>query len=160
MDRIPQRVSATNRQRGVTLAEMLVIVALIGIIVAIAVPLVSEQVRQAKIRGAADQFASTLKATRMLAVSKRATRDVTVLVDPANTYSYVDNREQTRTFAMPSGVRIVSSTTPITFQINGSLAAAATTVIEADLDAGATERWTVTTGVAGVPAVVRERITP
>jgi Tfp pilus assembly protein FimT len=144
----------------VTLAELLAVIALMGILVAVAVPLVAEQVRQAKIRGAADEYASTLKAARMLAVSKRAPQSVTVNVHPTNTYAYVDTRERDRTFRMPDGVRIVSSTDPITFQINGSLTAAATTVIEASLNDGVIERWTVTTGIAGVPNVVRERIEP
>lgn len=161
MSRVADRpTSARARQRGVTLAEMLAVIALMGILVAVAVPLVAEQVRQAKIRGTADEFASTLKAARMLAVSKRAPQDVTVTVDPVNTYMYVDTRDRDRTFVVPEGVRIVSSTTPITFEINGSMNAAATTVFEASLSDGVTERWTVTTTIAGVPNIVRERIEP
>lgn len=160
MSRFAIRGRIRRSERGVTLAEMLAVIALLGILVAVAVPLVAEQVRQAKIRGAADQYATTLKAARMLAVSKRAPQSVTVNVHPTNSYAYVDTRDRTRTFEMPDGVRIVSSTDPITFQINGSLAAAASTVIEADLNEGVTERWTVTTGIAGVPTIERERIEP
>ena len=149
-----------RRQRGVSLAELLAVVALIGLVIAVGVPLVSEQVRQAEIRGAADQYAMTLKAARMLAVSKRAAQSVTVSTDPTNEYSYVNTRDETISIAMPEGVRIASSTNPITFQVNGSIAAAATTVIEADLNAGVTERWTVSTGIGGVPTVTRERIEP
>lgn len=154
------RTRRARRQRGVSLAELLAVLALIGLVIAVGVPIVSEQVRQGKIRGAADQYAMTLKAARMLAVSKRAAQSVTVSVNPTNSYSYVNTRDETVSIAMPEGVRIASSTNPITFQINGSIAAAATTVIEADLNAGVTERWTVSTGIGGVPTVTRERIEP
>ena len=148
------------RQRGVSLAEVLAIVALIGIVVAVSIPLVWEQVRQGKIRTAADQYTMTLKAARMMAVSKHTPQSVTVLTAPTNSYTYLNTRNESISIAMPEGVRIASTTNPITFQINGSIAAAATTVIEADLTAGVTERWTVSTGIGGVPTVPRERIEP
>ena len=102
-------------QKGFSVGELLVVVAVLGLIVAIGIPLVSEQIRTAKIRGAADQFSMALKAVRMIAVSKR--------------------------------------TNPITFNFNGSVDAQATTVFEANLSAGAVERWTITTSLMGVTSI-------
>jgi prepilin-type N-terminal cleavage/methylation domain-containing protein len=144
--------------RGFSLSELLTVVAIAGLVVAVSVPLVAQNVRQAKIRGAADQFTMSLRAARMIAVSKRATVGVTVADDPVNSYSFPDTRGTTRTVAMPDGVRIVSSDSPIAFTPNGSLSASTTTVLEADLTDGAMERWTVTTSVLGTPSVSRERI--
>ena len=149
-----------RRQRGVSLAELLAVLALIGLVVVVGVPMAAEQIRQGKIRGAADQYTMTLKAARMIAVSKRAAQSVTVLATPTNSYTFVNTKNETISVGMPDGVRIASSTNPITFQVNGSIAAAATTVIEADLTAGVMERWTVSTGIGGVPTVIRERIEP
>ena len=161
MDRVSGRTTAPRSgERGVTLAEMLAIVALLGLVAAIGIPLISEQVQQAEIRSAADQYVMTLKAARMLAVSNRRAWDVDVQVDPANTYTYVDARDRPITINMPDGVRIVSSTNPISFQIHGSLPSAVSTVIEADLSSEVVERWTVTAGIGGVPTVARERIEP
>jgi prepilin-type N-terminal cleavage/methylation domain-containing protein len=146
--------------RGFSLAELLVVVAILGLAVAIAVPLVAEQVRQGASRGAADQFAADLKAARMCAIAKRPAGGLpfTVYPHPTNAYEYTDGRGRLRRVALPSGVRIVSSTTPITFRADGSLASSATTVIEATLTGGAIDRWTITTSVLGIPTVVHERV--
>lgn len=145
-------------QRGFSLGELLAVLAIAGIVVTIGVPLVSEQLRQAKIRSAADQYAMSLKAARMIAVSKHAALPVTVQADPANTYSYADTDGDVRTIRMPDGVRIVSTDSPITFQTNGSLTAQATTVIEANMTAGEIERWTVTTSILGISSIDHQRV--
>jgi len=137
---------------------MLVVIAIMGLIAGVSIPLVSEQFRQARIRAAADQFSMTLKAARMIAVTKRTTVDIDIGVHPTNTYTYPDQTGTVRTVQLPSGVRIVSSTDPISFRLNGSLAAAATTVIEADLTPGTRERWTVTTSILGVPSISHQRV--
>ena len=74
--------------RGFSLSEMLVVVAIVGLAVAIAIPLTSEQVRLAKVRSAADEFAIHLKAARMIAVTKRQDVVFTILPDPVNAYTY------------------------------------------------------------------------
>jgi prepilin-type N-terminal cleavage/methylation domain-containing protein len=149
-------------QSGFTAVELLVVVAIIGIIVAVAVPLIAENVRQAKIRAAGDQFSMSLKAARMIAVSTHADVAVTVTTDPTNTYSYTDNKGAFREFAMPDGVIIASSDNPITFSPNGSLTGGAvlSTVLETDMTSGVIERWTVTTSLMGVSSIDHEQVTP
>ena len=73
-------------------------------------------------------------------------------------YEYTDNQGRTRHISMPDGVRITSSTTPIVFQLNGSLTGPATTVLEIDLTGSILERWTITTNILGVSTTVRERL--
>ena len=153
-----RRWGAAVDRRGFSLPELLAVLAIAGLALAVAIPLIAEQVRQAKVRTAADQLSTSLKAARMIAVSKRKVIDVAVAVAPSNSYSYEGTDGKTRTIAMPDGVRIVSSTTPIRFKLDGSLPAQATTVLEADLTGGAKERWTITTSVLGVSKVTRARV--
>jgi len=148
----------SKKALGFSLSELLVVLAIIGIAVAIGIPLVAEQVRQAKIRSAADQFAVDLRAARMIAVSSHTATSIVVQANPTNAYQYTNAQGQLRRYEMPEGLRIVSSTSPITFQLNGSVTAAATTVLETSLSEGVVERWTITTSLLGVPKVVRERI--
>lgn len=148
-------------ERGFSISELLVVVAIIGIAVAIGIPLAAEQVRQAKIRGAADQLAMDLRAARMIAVSTRVASPglpFTIMEEPDNYYEYDDNKGNTRHIDMPDGVRITSSTSPILFQLNGSVTAEGTTVLEINLTDGVLERWTITTNILGVPRTDRERI--
>ena len=152
------RAGRTNRPRGFTIAELLAVLAIGGIILAVGIPLVAEKLREAEIRGAADQFTMSLRAARMIAVSKHATVDVDVAIDPDNFYEYTDAFGNLRHIDMPNSVQIVSSTDPISFQSNGSVAAAAVTVIEASLSGGVIDRWTVTTPLLGVATITHERI--
>ena len=100
-----------------------------------------------------------IKAARMIAVSTRDSGlDMVVMTDPDNYYEYPDNSGVIRHIDMPAGVRITSSDSPITFRLNGSLDAAATTVIEIDLSGTVIERWTISTNLLGVSTTERARI--
>ena len=159
MNRYSNRSELEPRgSRGVSLSELLVVMAIIGIAVAIGIPLAAQQMRMAKIRGAADQLAMDIKAARMIAVTTRADVDMTINAQPSNSYEYTDNQGKLRRIEMPEGVRITSSTSPLTFHLNGSLDTAATTVLEIDLSGSLTERWTISTTILGVSKTDYERI--
>ncbi len=144
-------------QRGFSLSELLVVLAILGLAVAIAVPLVAEAVRSAKARGAADQFAVDLRAARMIAVTQR--KDIPVTVSTATqSYQYEVTTGGLRQIAMPDGVQIVASTTPITFLKNGSVQAASTTVFQTQLTGGDNEQFTVTANTLGVVRTTRARV--
>lgn len=152
-------------RRGFSLPELLVVLAILGLAVMVAVPLVSHQLRSATIRAAAGQFAADLKAIRMIAVSHRRTVNVpwvtvTVALHPDNYYSYTDVRGQLHRIDMPGGIRIVSSTPNLTIQFepNGSVRGGNTTIFEAGFSTDLLERWTVTTSELGVPRTDYVRI--
>jgi len=151
-----------NRRRsyapGFTLIEVLVVVILVVISVTVAMALVHERLQLARVRVSAQQFAVHLRSARFTAVSKRSAADVVVDADPLNRYEFTDIRGTTRTVILPSGVRIVSSSSPIRFQANGSVSGGASTVLEVELSGDRVERWTIDTAALGVPRVSRERV--
>jgi len=150
---------AANRQRGVTLPELLIVIAIAGIILSVGVALVLDQIKSAAIRGAADQFAVDLRAARMIAVSNQSNVDLVVQPHPQNRYSYNRSDGGLVDVELPPEVRILSSSpSTIQFRSNGSVSAAATTVLEVSLSGNTKERWTVTTNTVGVPRVVKSRI--
>ena len=148
-------VGATVGWRGVTLPELLVVVSIIGLSVAVAVPSISRAIRSARLNTAASQFAVSLKAARMIAVSRGAPLDFVVRSDPDNYYEYEDKVGRLRRFTLPPGIRIVSTSSPITFQPNGSVAAPVTTTLEAELSVGTVAVWEIRTNVTGVSKVVK-----
>ena len=156
-------MTQANPQRGFSLTEILVVVAIMGLAIAITVPLVAENVNQARIRSAADQFSVDLRAARMIAVSKRATPylDVSVQPDPVNRYTYVNGRGETRVVQLPTGVRIITPNADYTirYQRDGSVSGGGnTTVLRVLLSAGAEEEWRVMTNAMGVTRTTRTRI--
>lgn len=152
-----------SKSSGFSLTEILIVVAIVGLAVAIAIPLVAENVNQARIRTAADQFSVDLRAARMIAVSKRATPflDVSVQPDPVNRYSFVNGRGETRVVQLPTGVRIITPATDYTVRYlrDGSVNGGGnTTVMRVRLSKGAEEEWRVITNAMGVTRTTRTRI--
>ena len=156
-----ERGRRSRRSGGVTLPEVLVVLAIVALAVTLAIPVISETVRSARVRSAANSFAVSLKAARMLAVTSR--RPVAVRVydfSGQNAYEYEGRRGQTLTFGVPAGVRIATSTSPIVFQPNGGVAAGASTTFEVDLGRGSTEVWRIDTSNLGLSTVVRVTAPP
>ena len=155
-----RRGALANRPReaGFSLAETLIVLALIGITVAIGIPLVNEQVRIAEIRSATDQFAVHLRAARMIAVSQHRDVDVTISADPINTMSYERTLGDPLVIAMPGTVKIMSgSAATITFHSDGSSDASSTVTTESVVS-NATERWLLTVNVLGFVSVAHAPI--
>jgi prepilin-type N-terminal cleavage/methylation domain-containing protein len=143
------------RQGGVTLPELLVVVSIIALAVTIAIPVISEAVRSARVRTATDQFSVSLMAARMLAVTRQAPVDVTVASHPANYYEYPDRNGRLKRFDMPKGVRISASTNPITFRPDGSVEGGANTTFEAVVGGGS-ERYEVDVSILGISTVTKQ----
>lgn len=148
-----------GKTRGFSLPELLVVIAVIGLLVAVAIPLVSEQVRRATAVGAVRVLNTDLQAARMIAVTRQQGNPFTFTLTPQNRYSYTKSDGTTRIVLLPPQVKIVSASpsTTITFQPNGAVSAAATVVLEIVLGRDK-EVWTVTTSTLGVPKAVRTRV--
>jgi prepilin-type N-terminal cleavage/methylation domain-containing protein len=147
--------SEGDRLRGVTLPELLVVVSIIALAVTIAIPVISEAVRSARVQTATDQFAVSLMAARMLAVTRQAPVAVAVAVHPDNYYEYPDRNGRLKRFEMPKGVRISASTNPITFRPDGSVQDGASTTFEAVVAGRGSERYEVDVSILGISTVTR-----
>jgi len=149
-------------QSGFTLAELLIVIALIGITVGIGIPLINEQVRIAEIRSTADRLAVHLRAARMIAVSQHRDVVVTVNADDAsvdpNTISYDKTLGDTLLVKMPGRVKIVTgSAASITFHSDGSSDASSTVTAESVVSE-ATERWVLSVNILGLVSVAHTRV--
>jgi prepilin-type N-terminal cleavage/methylation domain-containing protein len=150
--------AGSRAERGFSLPELLVVLAIIGAFVVMAIPLVNEQIRIAELRSVADELAVHLRSARMLAVTTHQNVVVTISVDPTNEFSYLDSNGQTRLIKMPGAVKIkAGSTASITFHSDGSSGAASTVTTESAVST-ATERWILTVNTVGMVSVSHVRV--
>jgi prepilin-type N-terminal cleavage/methylation domain-containing protein len=149
---------ATGHVRGFSLPELIAVIALIGIAIAIGIPIVNEQVRMAEVRAVADDLALHLRAARTIAVTKHTTVTFTVDVDPINRFRYIGSDGVEKEIKMPGRVRIApASSRSINFKRNGSVDVASVIIVESDVS-GARERWTASVSAAGLTKLVHERV--
>jgi len=153
-----ERSAQPRAQTGFSLPELLVVLAIIGAIVAISIPLVNEQVRIAELRAVSGELAVHLRAARMLAVTTHKDVAVMVSADPTNELTYLDSNGQTRTLKMPGRVKILTgSTATITFHSDGSSGASSTVTTQSAVST-ATERWILTVNTVGMVSVSHVRV--
>lgn len=136
---------------------MLVVIAVLALGMMISIPMIADRVHHAKLGAAASQYAVSLRAARMIAVSKQV--PVTVSVFAAdNAYEYLDSMGRLRRTKLPEGVRIddAESNDAIVFSPDGSLVAPAKTVMKSTVSGGVDASWTIDVPVSGIPEAHRD----
>ena len=96
------RPSSRSCSRGVTLLELLIVIALMGIIAALVVPMFGSPVSTSELRATARQLAAGLRLARSEAVSER--RETFLVVDVAGKRFKVDR--EAREHALPAKVEL------------------------------------------------------
>jgi type II secretory pathway pseudopilin PulG len=139
----------------VSLPELLVVIAILALGVMVSIPMIADRVHLAKAQSAVGQYAVTLRAARMIAVSKQTPVTVTVRVHPDNFYEYNDAMGRLRTTRLPAGVWFddTESTGDLVFSPDGSLAAVSKTVIQSTMFDGAVREWVVDVPFSGIPVI-------
>ena len=92
---------------GVTLIELMVVLAIIGLIVGVTLPAATSGLASIHLRGAASDVATFL--TTALNRAERHEQTVEVIINPKDSKLYLDSTEPgyTRTLNLPEGVHIV-----------------------------------------------------
>ncbi|HEX3109587.1 MAG TPA: GspH/FimT family pseudopilin [Thermoanaerobaculia bacterium] len=137
-----QTAAARSRQRGYTLAEALVVIAIIGLVTGVSVPFFMNYLRANRIRSSASYFETALRYARQRAVTKHIQTRVSFLpnTDPGQytlwdaTYNATTGLVNGWTVVQPKvryldqGVTFVNSTTqPVADNYDGTGSATAAT---------------------------------
>jgi len=148
-------------QIGVSLAELLVVFALLALASLVLIPLGMQQVNRIRMRATANQFLVSMRAARMVAITTGRDVSFDVAVHPVNSYGYRDTDGRARTINLPPGVRIdPGSTAAVVFRSNGSLAppGMATTVLKTRLPEDLIQKWTILTPLSGISSMSSETV--
>ena len=161
------RSRAGKRQEaGFSLAELLVVLVIIGLAAAVFVPNTGAFFRAYRIRGAADTMAGHMRTARQIAVSQHLPVTFTVNPSPTNTYSFsytiTGHPTTTQTFSIVKHVTVTNAPTgALTFNINtnGTIANPSTpddqnptsnfVRLTSGIGSGVTDQYTLTFTVAG-----------
>ncbi len=116
---------------GLTLTEILIVVALVAVIVAVAVPAFGPWLRGYRVRSTANQVVAELRLARTVAVSTQAS--VTLRIHKGEC-SWTDARGRERRFPFPGGVSITNLADPldgdtIIFRSDGQVATGSRTFL-------------------------------
>lgn len=110
------------RQRGFTLIELMVALAVAIVLLGVAVPSFLEATARARLQGAVNELAIDLQYARSQAVRERAAVALTVAADGAS-YTITDASATLKMVTLPSGVTLTASAA-VSFDALRSLSAA------------------------------------
>jgi prepilin-type N-terminal cleavage/methylation domain-containing protein len=105
------------KERGFSLIEVLIVVGIIAVMAAVALPNIGGYIRNYRIRGAAQEVSSELQSARSKAIMSNTNAGVSFVAVDANSYRFVQEDlpagEQLSPLKdLPLGVRFVVATTP------------------------------------------------
>ncbi len=154
-----------SKKNGFTISEILVVVAIIGVILLVTLPSLGERYRGYKVRTAANELIADLRVARHTAITQRTTVDFTVNDQgdsPPNQYSYVRANGDLRTVAVIAPVAITSApASALEFEQNGGLdGAAGSIILETQVSGTRIDRYTVTVSPAGTVTVEYDAVAP
>ncbi|MFQ5719499.1 MAG: GspH/FimT family pseudopilin [Acidobacteriota bacterium] len=142
-----------RNQKGYSLAEVSVVLAIFALGLAVAIPAMSQFMRSYSARVGADEFISRLRLARHLAIARH--QPVSVVVG-ATTYSMPDwtapdlSTAPSRSWNLPGMSQIVSGTGTVTFRTDGTVSAGSGTIrLEIALDDSYTARYDIGVAVSG-----------
>jgi prepilin-type N-terminal cleavage/methylation domain-containing protein len=96
-------------ERGFSLVEMLIVVAIVAVLGAVALPNIGQYIRNYKIRGAAQDVAGSLQAARSRAIMSNTNLGVSFVVLDTDTYRFVQEDIETTSPQRLSGLRRLPS---------------------------------------------------
>jgi len=117
-----------RNNNGFTLVEMMLVLAIIGILMAVSAPGIMTWIRMAQYRGVAQEVDSALRETRSRAITNNRQHRIVFFVGDGRQRFRVEGSNggiwtTLRQWEVPATVRLTGNLTPLVFNPNGSAGA-------------------------------------
>ncbi len=152
----PAGPQANARDRGFSLPELLVVIALMALFILFGGPAMADAYRSYKVRSAADILATDVRALRYAAVASRASLTMTLNdqshATAPNQYSFTNAKGQAVTRAIEYGVNLeTGSAASITFSTGGAtgLTSTQTLLVSMPINSDRGDRYTISVSPSG-----------
>lgn len=97
--------------KGFSLAEMMVVISVFGLLLALSIPAISGYIRSSRLAGAVNELVGDIQYTRALAASERRTFQIAFSASDYAIFEVVAG-DTVRTRAMPQGMGCTASANP------------------------------------------------
>ena len=156
MKRRYREAQGGERQRGYSISELLIVIALIGIFVLFGGPAMADAYRAYRVRSVATNLTVDLRALRYNAVARRAVQTVTINdqahATAPNQYSYANFKGDPITVPIEPQVSIeTTSAASISFNMYGSTGVSGnqTVSVSSSINGSRNDRYTITVTPTG-----------
>ncbi len=154
-----------TKQSGYSLSELLVVIALMGLVILFGGPALGNAFKSYKVRSAADGLTTSLRALRYAAVTQRTPRTMTIndeAATPPNQYSYVNMKGKIVLVTFDGVVIESASPASISFGINGSTGSTSnlSVLVSMAVTSDRGERYTITATPTGTVMADFSTFTP
>ncbi len=141
-------MSRLKQSDGFTLIELMVIIVILGIFAAIAIPGFTSLINKNRIQSSANELQAMLQAARLDAVTKRSA--VTVTQNADNSWTASQGGVTVSTVTVPDNIAVAPTVKTITFQPDGSATAGSIGVTNSEQNA----QYTVSVTLPGLIKIV------
>jgi len=154
-------LSGKSGERGFTLTEFLVVLAVMGLFIVFAGPAFNESFRAYKVRSSSQELADVLRAVRQVAVSTQNASSLVVDVS-GRSYTWNDFKGKSRTIQLPDPVRFqTANPATITFISDGTVSTGSATIaLENIITSSRADRWTLSLNTIGRVDMAYSHVTP
>ena len=162
-----RKAPETGRENGYSLSELLIVIALMGLMILFSGPAIADSFRAYQVRASANEVTTILRALRYNAVTNRVARTLTINDENdgtnPNSYSYINHKGDPVLVRLHAGVALEgASVSSITIGLDGGTGQTSTqtVLVSRVINGDRGDRYTVSVTPTGTVSSAYSTYTP